>query len=74
MNWSSEDDKDRALSVLIAARATDRSITFYWEDIDSCSETNATYAPLKVLIQMRSIRKACVSKVFGTQLIGKERI
>ena len=44
ITWTGEGDKDRALSVLLTARATEKKITFYWQNINACSEQNVTYA------------------------------
>jgi len=43
IKWSGEGDKDRAYSTLLAARTADRNVTIYWENLDSCDETNPTY-------------------------------
>ena len=44
INWDTDEKKNKALSVLLAARTTDREIEFYWPDIDSCSQQNVTDA------------------------------
>jgi len=43
IKWNGEGDKDRAYSTLLAARTADRSVIIYWENLDSCNETNPTY-------------------------------
>ncbi|PKG37054.1 hypothetical protein [Psychromonas sp. Urea-02u-13] len=43
IKWTGEGDKNRALSMLIASKTTDKSITFYWENISSCDVKNVTY-------------------------------
>lgn len=43
IKWTSEEDKNRAYSTLLAARTANRKLTFYWENLNSCNETNPTY-------------------------------
>lgn len=43
IKWSTEEDKNRAYSTLLAARTTDRKLTFYWNNLNACSEINPTY-------------------------------
>jgi len=43
IKWVGEGDKDRALSMLLTAKATDKPIGFYWGNINSCEAKNVTY-------------------------------
>ena len=44
IKWEDESNRDRALSVLLAARISKENVAFYWQEIDECSEINVTYA------------------------------
>ncbi len=44
LDWSSQDQIDRAYSVMLAARMSGNALVFYWRDLESCSEINVTYA------------------------------
>ncbi|RTZ24060.1 hypothetical protein [Vibrio penaeicida] len=43
IRWTSETDKDRAFSMLLAARTAKTPVTFYWGNLNSCTEKNPTY-------------------------------
>ena len=43
IKWTGDGDKDRAYSQLLAARTTNREITFYWRNLSSCDTKNPTY-------------------------------
>ena len=44
IKWTGDGDKNRALSMLLTAKASGKDIKFYWEDIDSCEVQNKVYA------------------------------
>ena len=43
IKWTNDGDKDRAYSTLLAARVTQKNMTFYWASLNSCDDKNATY-------------------------------
>jgi len=43
IKWVGEGDKDRAFSMLLAAKTASKKVVIYWESLDSCDEENPTY-------------------------------
>lgn len=44
LNWGDTDRINRGYAMLLAARSTERPVSFYWAGLSNCSSTNPAYA------------------------------
>lgn len=44
INWGTDEKNKKALAMLLLAKATTKPISFYWTNLNSCSEANPTYS------------------------------
>lgn len=43
VNWGTDDKNKKALAMLLLAKATAKPVSFYWPNLNSCSEVNPAY-------------------------------
>ncbi len=44
INWGTSEKNKNGYAMLLAAQTSARTITFYWPNVEACTEVNATYA------------------------------
>ena len=44
INWGTEEKNKKAFAMLLLAKATSKPISFYWSNLNSCTEVNPVYS------------------------------